>query len=81
MNQGKTDIRILKKGIVRLIISLPFLVLGPILITLSRLNKETFVFYIFFVFGVTAAITAVYFAFSGINTIIKSIFGEPKNSR
>ncbi len=75
MSKG-TDLSILKKGIKRLAISLPLMFLGPYLITLSFLNKENFMLFVFLALGLTVAIGAVYFAFSGINTIIDSVFGK-----
>ena len=34
--------------------------------------------YVFLALGLTVAISAVYFAFSGINTIVESVFGKVK---
>ncbi|HZW77728.1 MAG TPA: DUF6095 family protein [Flavobacteriaceae bacterium] len=71
---------VLKSGIKKLLISLPLLFLGPYLITLSFLNKDNYSFYIFFFFGLVTAITAVYFAFKGINTVTTAVFGEKKKN-
>lgn len=72
---------ILKKGIKKLLIALPLLFLGPYLITLSFLNKDNYSFYIFFLLGLGVAVTAVYFAFGGINTITTAFFGPKKTKR
>lgn len=77
MSKG-TDMSVLKKGIKKLLIALPLLFLGPYLITLSFLNKDNYSFFIFFILGLGIAITAVYFAFGGINTITDAIFGPKK---
>lgn len=74
MSKQGTDFKILKKGLTFLAAALPFLFLAPILLTLSGLNKETFVFYIFLVLGLLAGAGAIYLCFKGINTIMKSIF-------
>lgn len=78
MSNSGTDIRILKKGLKNLILALPLLFLGPYLITLGFLNKENVMLYVFLVFGITAAVAAVYFAFRGINTIMDALFGKRK---
>ncbi|NLN25551.1 MAG: hypothetical protein GX163_07870 [Bacteroidetes bacterium] len=75
MSNG-TKMSILKKGIKKLAISLPLMFLGPYLITLSFLNKDNIMLYVFLALGLTVAISAVYFAFSGINTIVESVFGK-----
>ena len=74
MGKEHTDFEILKKGLKYLAFALPLLFLCPILITLSGLNKETFMFYVFLFFGIIAGIGAIYLCFKGINTVVKSIF-------
>ena len=74
MGKEHTDFNLLKKGLKFLAFALPLLFLSPILITLSGLNKETFMFYVFLVFGLVAGAWAIYLGFKGINTIMKSIF-------
>ncbi|WP_347375089.1 DUF6095 family protein [Aequorivita sp. Q41] len=74
MGKEHTDIEILKKGIKFMAFALPLLFLAPYLLTLSFLNKETFMFYVFLFFGIIAAAGAIYLCFKGINTILKSIF-------
>lgn len=74
MGKQHTDFNLLKKGLKFMAFALPLLFLSPILLTLSGLNKETFMFYVFLLFGLVAGAWAVYLCFKGINTIMKSIF-------
>lgn len=74
MGRKHTDFDILKKGLKFLAFALPLLFLSPYLLTLSFLNKETFMFYVFLIFGLIAGAGAIYLLFKGINTIMKSIF-------
>lgn len=73
-NPKKTDFKILKKGLKMMAWALPLLFLAPYLITLSFLNKETYIIYILFPLGLITAVGAIYLCFRGINTIMKSIF-------
>lgn len=74
MSKQHTDFDILKKGLKYLAYALPLLFLAPSLITLSGLNRETFMFYIFLFLGIISGAGAIYLCFKGINTIMKSIF-------
>ena len=74
MGKDHTDFNLLKKGLKFMAFALPLLVLAPILITLSGLNKETFMFYVFLLLGIIAGTGAIYLCFKGINTVLKSIF-------
>lgn len=74
MGKEHTDLELLKKGLKFMAIALPLLFLSPYLLTLSFLNKETFMFFVFLFFGIAAGTGAIYFCFKGINTILKSIF-------
>ncbi|GGD90741.1 DUF6095 family protein [Planktosalinus lacus] len=69
-----TDKKVLMTGIKFMALSLPLMFLAPYLITLGFLNKDNSTFYIFFPIGLIIGIAAVYFAFKGILTIMKSIF-------
>lgn len=70
----KTDKKVLMTGVKFMALSLPLMFLAPYLITLGFLNKDNSTFYVFFPIGFIIAIAAVYFAFKGIQTIMKSIF-------
>ena len=74
MGKEHTDFHLLKKGLKFMVFALPLLFLSPYLITLSFLNNETFMFYVFLFFGIVAGTGAIYLCFKGINTILKSIF-------
>ncbi|MGB3344410.1 MAG: DUF6095 family protein [Aequorivita sp.] len=74
MSKGHTDFNLLKRGLKFMAFALPLLILAPYLLTLSFLNKETFIFYVFLVCGLVAGAGAIYLCFKGINTIMKSIF-------
>ena len=74
MSKDHTDFEVLRKGLKYLAFALPLLFLSPYLLTLSFLNKETFMFFVFLIIGIFAGAAAIYFLFKGINTIMKSIF-------
>lgn len=74
MSKQHTDFDLLKKGIKYMVFSLPLLFLAPYILTLSFLNKETYMFFVFLIIGLIAGAGAVYLGFKGINTIMKSIF-------
>ena len=74
MGKEHTDFDLLKKGLKFMVFALPLLFLSPYLITLSFLNNETFMFYVFLFFGIVGATGSIYVCFKGINTILKSIF-------
>lgn len=74
MARNHTDFDLLKKGLKFVAFATPLLFLSPYLLTLSFLNKETFMFFVFLFFGIIAGAAAIYLFFKGINTIMKSIF-------
>tara|TARA_R110002072_G_scaffold302938_1_gene490075 strand:- start:1591 stop:1821 length:231 start_codon:yes stop_codon:yes gene_type:complete len=72
--QKHTNKEILMTGIKYMALSLPLMFVGPYVITLGFLNKDNATFYLFFPLGLILAIAAVFFAFKGIKTIMKSMF-------
>lgn len=74
MGKDHTDFDILKKGLKYLGFALPLLVLAPYLLTLSFLNKETYMFFVFLFPALIAGAGAIFLCFKGINTVMKSIF-------
>lgn len=74
MSKGHTDFDILKKGLKYMAFALPLLFLSPYLLTLSFLNKDIYIFYVFLGLGIIAGAGAIYLCFRGINTIMKSMF-------
>ena len=74
----KTDRTLFRKGIKFLLIALPLLVLAPILITIARLNKETFMFWVIFIPGMIAFFAAMYIIYRGVNTLMQAFFSRKK---
>lgn len=74
MSRGHTDFDLLKKGMKFMAFALPLLFLSPYLLTLSFLNKETFMFFVFLFCGIIAGAAAIFLCFKGINTIMKALF-------
>jgi len=71
----RTNKKVLMTGVKYLALSLPLLFLAPYLITLGFMNKTNASFYVFFPIGLILAVTAIFFVFKGIKTIMKSMFG------
>ena len=74
MGKNHTDFDLLKKGLKFIAFALPLLFLSPYLLTLSFLNKETFMFFVFLFFGIIFGAAAIFLFFKGINTIMRAIF-------
>lgn len=74
MSKEGTDFKILKRGLSFMAAALPLLFLAPYILTLSFLNKDSYMFYVFLIIGLIAGAGAIYLLFKGINTIMKSIF-------
>ena len=74
MSREHTNRDLLIKGLKIMAFALPLLVLSPYLLTLSFLNKETFMFFVFLFSGIIVGAGAIYLCFKGLNTVLKSIF-------
>lgn len=74
----KTDRTLFKNGIKYLLIALPLLVLAPVLITVARLNKESFMFWVIFIPGFIAFFASMYMIYKGVNTLMKAFFSKKK---
>jgi len=74
MNKQHTDQKLLIKGLKRLALGLPCIVLTTYILTFAFLNKETIPLYIFLSLGIIAMICTIYLLFNGIKMIIRSIF-------
>jgi hypothetical protein len=72
--QKHTDKKLLVKGIKRLALAIPVLILSTNLIQLAIVNREVLPIYIFLSLGIIAMILTIYLLFNGIRTIMKSIF-------
>ncbi|MFT6138700.1 MAG: hypothetical protein ACJAUJ_001795, partial [Salibacteraceae bacterium] len=73
MNKQHTDTALLVKGLKRLALGLPFIVLTTYILTFAFLNKETIPLYIFLTLGIIAMGVTIYLMFDGIRKILKSI--------
>ncbi|MCT8340836.1 DUF6095 family protein [Luteirhabdus pelagi] len=69
-----TNKKLLVKGIKRLAICIPLLVLTTYVITFSFLNKETIPLYIILPLGILLMAGTIYLLFSGIKIILSSLF-------
>lgn len=73
--QPSTDRDMLRKGVTRLMLCLPFMFLGPILIYLGAGSDHPI---IFLIPGFAFCILAVAFLYQGINGILDSMFKSNK---
>ncbi|MCB0457537.1 MAG: DUF6095 family protein [Flavobacteriaceae bacterium] len=73
-NQKFTDKKLLMKGIKRMALSIPLIVLTTYLITFSFLNKETIPLYVFLPLAIIAMGATIYLLFSGLKLILKAVF-------
>ena len=74
MNKQHTDTKLLVKGIKRLALGLPLIVLTTYILTFAFLNKDTIPLYIFLTVGIIAMATTIYLLFNGIKLILRSLF-------
>ncbi|MAN59134.1 MAG: hypothetical protein CMC08_04780 [Flavobacteriaceae bacterium] len=72
--QKHTDKQLLLKGIKRLALALPLLVLTTYLFTFSFLNKEVIPLYFLLPLAILAMATTIYLLFNGFKIILKAIF-------
>jgi len=73
-DQKYTDKQLLVKGLKRLVLALPLLVLTTYILTFAFLNKETIPLYIFLTLGILLMAVTIYLLFNGIKIILKSFF-------
>lgn len=73
-NQKYTNKKLLVKGIKRLALAIPFIVLTTYVLTLAFLNKETIPVYIILIPGIILMAITIYVLFKGIRLIIQSVF-------
>lgn len=69
-----TNKDLLAKGIKYLFGALPLMFIGPYIVTLGFMNKHSMAMYVFLGIGIPTAILSVYFAFKGLNLIVKAVF-------
>ena len=78
-NQNHTNKEFLIKGLKRLLIALPLLVLTTYIFTFAFLNKETIPLYLLLPLAFVAMGATIYLLFNGIKWVLRSLFGK-KNS-
>jgi hypothetical protein len=71
-----TDKNILNKGIMYMAWALPLMFIGPSIIYNAFINKQNVWHYLVLAIGILACFGAVFFLFKGLNTIMKSMFGN-----
>ena len=74
MGKEHTDMKLLVKGLKRLALGLPFIVLTTYILTFAFLNKETVPLYIFLTLGIIAMVVTIFLLFNGIKLVLSSIF-------
>ncbi|AEG99883.1 DUF6095 family protein [Lacinutrix sp. 5H-3-7-4] len=78
METKSTDKNILVKGLKKMGISIAFMFLGPTVLYIAFSNQEKILYIPLIVIGVLFCISAIYFAFKGLNTILDSMFKSKK---
>ena len=71
-----TNKELLAKGIKYLSGALPLLFIGPAIIHNAFMNKQNVWHYLVLGIGILICITAVYFMYLGLKTIMKSLFND-----
>lgn len=71
-----TNRELLGKGLKYLGWALPLMFIGPSVIYNAFINKQNVWHYLVLAIGIVASFFAVYLAFKGLNTIMKSLFGN-----
>lgn len=71
-----TNKELLAKGVKYLSGALPLLFIGPAIIHNAFMNKQNVWHYLVLGIGILACITAVYFMYLGLKTIMKSLFND-----
>ena len=75
--RGHTHKKLLVKGIKRMAIGIPMIVLTTYILTFAFLNKDNIPLYIFLSLGIIAMAATIYLLFQGIRLILKSVFWKP----
>lgn len=71
-----TNREILNRGIKYMAWALPMFFIGPSIIYNAFQNKQTSWHYLVLFLGIVVCFFAIYFVFKGLNTILKSMFGN-----
>ncbi|WP_299386541.1 DUF6095 family protein [uncultured Lacinutrix sp.] len=78
METKKTDKDVLTRGIKKMGISLALMFLGPSFIYIAFSNQEKPLYIPLLIVGIVACISAIFFAFKGLNTVLDSMFKSNK---
>ena len=73
-----TNQTLIGKGLKYLVIALPQMFIGPPVIYNAFMNKHTNWHYLILVIGCALCLSGMYFAFQGINNIVKGLFNDKK---
>ncbi len=73
-DQKYTDKKLLVRGIKRMAISIPILVLTTYILTFAFLNKETIPLFIFLPLGIISIGATIFLIYSGLKLILKAVF-------
>jgi len=76
MPNNHTDQKLLIRGLKRLVLALPLLVVTTYLLNFAFLNKATIPIYIALIPGIAFMIVTIYLLFNGIKIIMRSLFGD-----
>ena len=71
-----TNREFLNQGIKYMVWALPMFFIGPSVIYNAFQNKQTDWHYLVLLMGITVCFFAVFFAYKGLNSIMKSLFGK-----
>ena len=71
-----TNKELLSKGIKKLAWALPLLFIGPSLIYNAFINKQNDWHYLVLAVGIATCLSAVYLMFSGLQTLMRSLFND-----
>ncbi|PVW13574.1 DUF6095 family protein [Marixanthomonas spongiae] len=74
-DQTYTNKQFLIKGLKRLAIALPLLVLTTYLFTFAFINKEVLPLYLLLPLAILAMAATIYLLFNGIKWILRALFG------
>lgn len=80
MEENKTDKDLLFKGLQKMGICLVLMFLGPTFIHIAFSNREKPLYIPILILGILLCITAIYFAFKGLNTIMDSMFKKDSSN-
>ena len=75
---NKTDKELLRKGLKRLVVCLFLMFLGPTLLHIAFSNIEKPLYYPILIVAILICITAIGMLYTGLNTIMDSIFNKKK---